>query len=413
MNPHPLAAALQDVPDVAADAWTRALDGLLRAVGDPLAQIETLLAQYPDFAMGHVLRSGIAVASKDPDLLALVDEAASAALRAPTRWSARERAHLAAACAWRAGEPVIAAERYAAMLRQWPYDLLALRLAQSCYFFLGQTAALRDVVDLVWRDWHADMPGVEYLLAMAAFAYAENGDPSRAQNLGLRALEIEPAFPIAIHSVAHALFDAGEHERGALWMQRRRANWALDGRMLVHNAWHLALFELESGQTRRALAIFDHELLPAVSSAADAADATALLWRMQLDGMHPGERWRWLSAIWAAHITPGFWGLLDIHAAIAFHAAGDFERARCHVYALERCTHGNTHAADVARNVTLPAMHAIGAFFAGAYAESSAALRALLPLLSQTGGSQVQHELLARMMRYAQARQYGSDTIEI
>jgi len=413
MTPNPLAAALQDVPDVAADAWARALDALLRAVGDPLAQIETLLSQYPDFAMGHVLRSGIAVASKDPDLLTLVDEASSAALRAHTRWSARERAHLAAACAWRAGEPVIAAERYAAMLRQWPYDLLALRLAQSCYFFLGQTAALRDVVDLVWRDWHADMPGVEYLLAMAAFAYAENGDPSRAQNLGLRALEIEPAFPIAIHSVAHALFDAGEHERGALWMQRRRANWALDGRMLVHNAWHLALFELESGQTRRALAILDLELLPAVASAADAADATSLLWRMQLDGMHPGERWRWLSAIWAAHITPGFWALLDIHAAIAFHAAGDLERARCHVYALERCTHGNTHAADVARNVTLPAMHAIGAFFAGAYAESRAALRSLLPLLSQTGGSQVQHELLARTMRYAQARQYGSDTIEI
>jgi hypothetical protein len=359
------------------------------------------------------LRAAIAVASKDPNLFALVDETSVAAQRAHARWSAHERAHLAAACAWRAGEPVLAAERYAAMLRQWPYDLLALRLAQSCYFFLGQTAALREVVDLVWSDWHPDMPGIEYLLAMAAFAFAENGDPGHAQTLGLRALEIQPAFPIAIHSVAHALFEAGEHQQGALWMQQRRANWALNGRMLVHTTWHLALFELESGQTQRALTILDRELLPAVASAADAADATALLWRMQLDGMNPGARWRGLSASWAAHSAPGFWALLDIHAAIAFHAGGDLERARRHIDAIEQCAHGHTHAARVARNVTLPAVQAIGAFVAGAYAESYAALRALLPVLGQSGGSHVQHELLTRMMRSAQARQWGQDTIEV
>jgi hypothetical protein len=408
MTSHPLAAMLGDnAPSVAAaDAWARTLDNFLRGVGDPLAQIEVLLTEHPDFAMGHVLRSGIAVAAKDPTLLALVDEALSAAQRASVPWTAHERAHLAAARAWRCAEPVLAAERYAAVLREWPNDLLALRLAQSCYFFLGQWPALREVVDLVWHAWKADRPGFEYFLAMAAYACAENGEAHRAQMLGRRALEIEPAFPVAIHSVAHALFEANEHARGVLWMRHNESHWRADSRMIGHNAWHLAMFELNVGNQCRALAILDQDLLPAASaSLGDAVDATALLWRLQLDGRAPGHRWKQLSDWWAAHGAPGFWAILDIHAAIAFNAAGDLERAHRHADAIARCSRGDTHAAEVARRVTVPTVHAIAAFAAGAYAMACASLRVLRPALGQCGGSHVQHEIFTRMLHYAQAMQ--------
>ena len=409
----PAAALAGNAPSAAAaNIAARALDAFLRAVGDPLAQTQRLLESHPTFAAGYVLRLAIAVAAKDPVSLAWLDETLRAADGAPIRWSARERSHLAAAHAWRSGDPIIAAERYAAVLREWPHDLLALRLAQSCYLFLGQTTALCEVVDLIWHSWRDGMPGFQYVLGMAAFACAENGQAQRAHRLAQRALAMEPASPTAIHAVAHALFDAGEHARGAHWLHQRWPHWGVDSRMAGHNAWHLAMSELESGNAARALVILDHDLLPAsMTSLGDATDATSLLWRLQLDGIDPGRRWERLWELWAAHGVPGFWGLLDVHAAIAFNAAGHGQRARQHASAIERCAQGDTHAAGVARNATLPAVRAIAAFADGAWGKACAHLRALLPSVHQLGGSHAQHEIFVRMLDHAQARSYGADAV--
>ena len=69
------------------------------------------------------------------------------------------RTHLAAAEAWLSGNPVLAAESYAFILSRWPSDLLALRLAQSCYFFLGQHDRFCKVVDSVAQAWTDDQRG--------------------------------------------------------------------------------------------------------------------------------------------------------------------------------------------------------------------------------------------------------------
>jgi hypothetical protein len=409
----PAAAIGCDAPTAAAaNTAARALDAFLRAVGDPLAQTQHLLERYPTFAAGYVLRVAVAVAAKDPASLAWLDETLRAADSAPVRWSARERAHLAAAHAWRSGDPAIAAERYVAVLRESPHDLLALRLAQSCYLFLGQTTALCEVVDLIWHSWRDGMPGFQYVLAMAAFACAENGQAQHAHRLAQRALEIEPASPAAIHAVAHALFDAGEHARGAQWLHQRWPHWGVDSRMAGHNAWHLATSELESGNAVRALVILDRDLLPAsMTSLGDATDATSLLWRLQLDGVDPGRRWQRLSELWAAHSVPGFWGLLDVHAAIAFNAAGHVQRARQHVSAIERCAQGDTHAAEVARSATLAAVRAIAAFAGGAWGKACVQLRALLSSVHKLGGSHAQHEVFVRMLHHAQERSYDAEAV--
>jgi hypothetical protein len=394
-------AAQADALDIA-DA--PALDRFLRAAGNPMPDAQACLDRQPTLAAGYLLRLGIAVAAKDAPSLAIVDETLHAAGRVAVLWTARERAHLAAARAWRQGEPLIAAERYAAILRTWPHDLLALRLAQSCYFFLGQTSALREVVDLVWHWWRKDMPGFQYVLAMAAFACAETGESQRARALAEQALEIEPMFPGAIHTMAHAMLDA-EPALAARWLQEHRSRWQIDSRMRGHIAWHLATFEVEAGNPTRALEALDHELLPAsMTASGDAADATALLWRLQLDGIDVGRRWHTLSDSWAAHSSPGFWGLLDVHAAIAFHAAGHGGRASRHAAAVERLAQGGTHAANIARNVTSPALRAIEAFAAGEWQKSAGQLRVLLPSLTQLGGSGAQHEIFTRMLRHSQLR---------
>src|SRR5690242_7556659 len=116
--------------------------------------------------------------------------------------SPRASTHLAAAGAWLSGDPLLAAESYAYILARWPFDLLALRLAHSCYFFMGQHRRLCEVIDTVVPAWTHDQRGFRLFLAMASFAYAESGDPADAEALGRRALSYEPGCPMGVHAVA-------------------------------------------------------------------------------------------------------------------------------------------------------------------------------------------------------------------
>jgi hypothetical protein len=401
----PLLSGLRAPSAAAAEAFGCSLDHLLRVVGDPLAQIEPTLIEHPTFVMGHLLRAGVAVLAKDASASPRLEAALSAVARAGVQLTERERRHFAAATAWLAGEPLLAAERYAALLRQWPHDLLALRLAQSCYFFVGQTAALRDVTALVEPAWSRGMRGFECVLAMSAFGCAENGETGRAEALGRWAVEIEPAFPFAIHAVAHALSKRGDCAGGRLWMLEQQGQWLTDSRMVAHNAWHLAQFELASGRASRALAALDNWLMPSASgSVSVAADATALVWTLQLDGGDPGSRWSLLSDCWEAHHSPGFWPFLDLHAAIAFNAAGHLDRAQRLADAIAAYACADTQRARAARVVTLPGLRAIQAFAAGAYASACGALHALRPAIDQLGASHAQVALFERMLGVAEQR---------
>jgi len=389
---------------VAAETFDRALDGFLRASEDPVGHIQPMLVEHPDFVIGHILVASTAVAAKHPSMLPMLRRALDAAEANRFESTEQERAHCLAAHAWLDGQPELAAQYYTAILREWPRDLLALRLAQSCHFFLGNRQALRDVVELVWSSWNAAMPGYEHVLAMMAFGCAEYGDSDWAEALGVQALAMQPASPFAIHAVAHALANRGKFRQGALFMRQHRPHWLTDGRMVAHNVWHAAMFELESGRPTRALNILDECLMPqAARSASNAADATALLWRLDLDGTDPGTRWSLLSDCWAVYASPGYWPFLDLHAAIAFSAAGHKLRARSLVQGISAWTRRTGPGHD-ARVVTLPTLRAVEAFAAGAYSDVRDILRRLRPTLERIGGSHTQRELLERMLREAERR---------
>jgi hypothetical protein len=398
---------------VAAETFDHALEDFLRAVGDPLAHIEPMLVEHPEFVMGQMLRASAAVAAKHPSALPMLRGALESIPATGVEPTEQERAHLAAARAWLHGQPELAARCYTAILREWPRDLLALRLAQSCHFFLGHRLALREVTELVWPSWTAGMPGYEYLLAMTAFGCAENGDDGRAEALGRQALAMQPVFPFAIHAVAHALYGRASFAQGAWFMQQHRPHWARNSRMVAHNAWHAAMFELESGDPARALEVLDESLMPhATRSASDAADATALLWRLEVDGVDPGRRWSLLSDCWAIHASPGYWPFVDLHAAIAFSAAGHTPRAHSLARAISACARRQTGRARAARIVTLSGLRAIEAFAAGAYAEVRDIFRGLRPALERIGGSHAQHELFGRMFTEAGRRLRTPDLVE-
>ena len=219
--------------------------------------------------------------------------------------SARDRAHLEAAHAWLKGCPLLAAERYSQIVRHAPLDLLALRLAQSSWFFLGRGAAMRDVAAHALRSWDSRMPAYDSALSLAAFGHAEAGDFGAAETLARQALDIEPRSPVAIHALAHALYAQRRYEEGARWMRERRADWWLGGRLKLHNEWHLALFELGAGSPRLAAKALEDTILPPVLAGASPVDATTLLWHLERSGVEGASLWPLLAQLWDAAPVAG------------------------------------------------------------------------------------------------------------
>jgi hypothetical protein len=384
------------------NATDRALDLLLRAAGDPLAELRDIRPGHPEFHRAQAIRAGAGVLSKTPDAFPAIQRAIAAAeYNAP----ADVQAHLAAAHAWVTGNAVLAAERYAAILSARPSDLLALRLAQSCYFFLGWHERLCSLVNDVMRDWPRGEEGFDFVLAMASFVHAECGDAGYAEALGRRALARDPACPLGVHSVAHAIAESGRPRHGAQWMRDQHAHWARESRMCTHNAWHLAMFDADAGNVEPALAILDAWLLPAsAGSALEACDAAALVWRLESEGVDCAGRWDLVSDAFEHALRPGFWPFVDLHAALAHVSARKGDRVLRLNQAIEQCGQGNSYGAWRARHVTLPGVRAFGAWDRGRYDEAARLLAGLRPLLAAAGGSTVQLEVFKRVEQEARRR---------
>ncbi|HKQ26253.1 MAG TPA: hypothetical protein VJT81_17525 [Burkholderiales bacterium] len=383
---------------------SQALDHLLRAFGDPIADLRDIVPGHPEFNHAQVIRAAAGILAKIPDTFPAIARAVRATDGPGV--PPQLRAHLAAAEAWVCGNPVLAAERYASILNKWPHDLLALRLAQSCFFFLGWHDQLCAVIDGVVPAWGRDEPNFGFVLAMASFAYAENGDPEFAEAAGRKALANDPACPMGIHAVAHAIAESGRHRDGAQWMRDQGAHWATESRMCTHNAWHLAMFDTEAGNVASALGILDAWLLPAsVGSPLDACDATGLLWRLAIEGVHDEGRWCKVSDAFERTMTPGFWPYIDLHAALAHLSAGKHARAQRLVDAIELYAQGSHYGALRARRVTQPGLQALGAWAEGRYGEAAGLLARLRPVIAEIGGSPLQLEVFKSIEHEALRRQ--------
>src|SRR4029077_229575 len=121
----------------------------------------------------------------------------------------------------------------------------------------------------------------------------------------------------------------GRTEAGIRWLRQNAAAWAVGSTVARHCFWHLALFHLARDEVDDALALYDERIAPAADSGlADLIDASALLWRVHLRGVHAGARCQVLADAWAPFSDDAYCSFNDLHAMLAFVGAGDRERAR-------------------------------------------------------------------------------------
>lgn len=383
---------------VAQRAYARALGEMLAWRGDPLATLQPVLHEQPEFASGWILKAWALALSTEP--AAWRKAAKLLAQLGELQLVDRERDHVEAIAAFLSGCPARAARCMDTLCASWPQDPLALQAGHLVAFLHGDLRALRARVLQALPAWGADDPGFHAVLAMAAFAAEEQGDLAPAQELGHRALELEPGDGWAHHAIAHVFLMQGRHAEGLRWMASRESQWTGSTTLRVHNAWHWALFHLELGQPRQALQVHDSLFDPGASPAmVDLIDATALLCRLQLRGVDVGRRWSALAQAWSEQAEPGGYLFNDLHAQLAWLADGRLEAARANLAAQRAvAARPGDPRAILARELGVPLLAALLDAAQGRY---RAAVQALLRVRAQDwrmGGSHAQRELVDLML---------------
>jgi tetratricopeptide (TPR) repeat protein len=291
-----------------------------------------------------------------------------------------------------------AAAAFDDVLVEHPRDGFAIQSAHLLDFFRGDAHNLRTRISRVLPHWSPGVLGFSYILGMHAFGLEECNQYAAAEETARRALELEPKDAWAVHAGVHVMEMQGRIDQGIDWLVSREADWAPENAFAFHNWWHLALFHLDQERFADALAVYDGQLhREPPDPALQLIDATALLWRLHLDGVDLGSRAVPLADNWARRMDTerGFYVFNDMHAMMAFAMARRESEAAQLLVDLEwTVEHGASTNRSMTREVGRSICRAIRAFGHERYAEVIAELQPVRDVASRFGGSHAQRDVL-------------------
>jgi hypothetical protein len=395
----------------AAQRYDEAIDHLIRFHPEVVQAGTAAIAADPNCVMAKVFCTYLALMSTEEGAVAEARDALGG-LHADDRsvtMLPRERAHVAAAERWLAGDMSSAGVMLGDISVEYPRDILALSVGHQIDFFTGDAVTLRDRIGRALGGWRTDDSQRGFVQGMYAFGLEESNLYQQSEEVGQAAVHANPDDVWGIHAVVHTYEMAGRIPDGVRFMRSREADWQAGNFLNVHNSWHYALYLLQGGDTDGALALYDRMIRHAGSqdAALELVDASALLWRMHLEGMPVGDRWRPLASAWANILKPGFYPFNDMHAVMSFIGNGELERAEDLVSELEdvvsRPSAGSTGWA-MTRLIGLPVCRSMVHFGRGEY---NSVIADLLPIRTRVhtfGGSHAQRDAVERSLLEAAIR---------
>ncbi|HSC22853.1 MAG TPA: tetratricopeptide repeat protein [Casimicrobiaceae bacterium] len=360
--------------------------------GDPAREIDALLAAEPRSTPGHSLRAALIVGADDHAARSPLARSIAVLEAGPRGVDARARRHAAAARAWLDGDAALSLSRYGDIVVDAPRDILALVVAHALDFRLGRRRMLRDRVAQVLPEWNASMAGYASILAMYAFGLEENGQYRRAERAARKALDLDPGHPGAIHALAHVMEMQGRAREGGAFLDATRSQWMQGNGFSVHLAWHRALFHLDLDDPRAALDAYDTTIAPARGLAA-LADASALLWRLELRDVDVSGRWQSLADHWQRQPLLGARPFYAVHAMMAYAAAGRAASVR-EVFDMFQGSTGGTSLLLPEEALGRPLCEALVAFARHDYALCIERLREVRDIAHRCGGSLAQCDVI-------------------
>jgi hypothetical protein len=362
-------------------------------VGDPVATAEAATAAAPAFVMGHALRAWLFLLSTEAPARAQARDSLAAA--APLPMTTQEAGHVAAIKHLLDGRWHQAARVLEDVAITCPRDLLALQVGHQLDFFTGHARMLRDRIARAMPAWSRETPGRHVMLGMYAFGLEEMGDYTAAEAAGREAVDLERRDAWARHAVAHVMEMEGRTQDGIAWMRGDTEAWSQDNFLAVHNWWHLALYYLELGDIAEVLRLFDGPIHGAHSPVMiDMIDAASLLWRLRLRGIDVGDRWKTVADTFKPAAGAGNYAFNDMHAMMAFAAAGRRDLAEQVLAAQRAAMSGDDDNAGFTRDAGYALTRAMQAFVDERYDDVVQAIRPVRSVANRFGGSHAQRDVI-------------------
>jgi tetratricopeptide (TPR) repeat protein len=386
----------------AVDLLDEAVEQLVSLSGDPAALADEAAALDPQLVLARVLQAYLALYASSASGL----ERARALVGDLDPWSLetgeRELLHVLAVQSWADGEWERAASFLERALLHESRDLLALKVAQDLYFFIGNQRDLRDVVERVFGAWPSDRPGYGYVCGMYAFGLEENGQYEAAGMHARRALEENPRDVWAVHAQAHIFEMEGAQRLGVAFLDHSADDWS-SSYFATHNWWHRALYHLELREVDDALALYDGPIRGTRSSEwLDVDDAASLLWRLHLFGVDVGDRARALVQDVEGLLDDPVAVFNDWHAVMVAGLAGAPEVCEQLILVNRSASGGTNRRAIEAAGLQL--LEGFAAFASGDAARTLHRLVDIGPKAHVVGGSHAQRDVIDLTLIAAAAR---------
>jgi len=390
----------------AVDHYNETLCAFLGYRRDTGAHLKSALSTDPGLFMGYCLRGYFFKLLTLPALENKARESAGKARKLVRGVGVRECQHLEALEAWCAGDMIECTERWERILIDYPRDILALRLAHYCLFYMGQSFAMRTSIARVLPYWPAEEPGGGFVRGMYAFALEECGDYSAARDIGEEAVDLDPGDAWAVHAVAHVHEMQGQSRDGIAWLKHTEAGWSGCNNFAYHVWWHRALFHFELAEYHEVLLLYDECFRVDLSEDyLDISNAVSMLWRLENAGINVGGRWIELADKAEARISDHLLAFADLHFAIALGAAQRSAALDKMVKSMRTNSDGVRNTQEqVSAQVSTTLTMAIRAYYLGEYDFALRLMRPLMGRVRAVGGSHAQRDLFAQLQIAATLR---------
>jgi hypothetical protein len=381
------------------DTTLRALDDFIEGCLAYETRAERVLAAAkaePESCLVNVYAGLLWMLLEAPEGVRQAAPYLAAAERAAAAATAREQLNTALLRAWVDDDAALALRLCERISDEYPRDLAIVKLHQYFEFNRGNSPQMLRVA-LKVAAANADVP---YVHGMLAFAYEQCHLLSEAESEARIALDMRRKEPWAQHALAHVLLTRGRMDDGAQFLEGMADTWTdLNSFMLTHIWWHLALFYLSQGRSRKVLELYDrHCWGVAKNYSQDQIGAVSLLARCEIAGIDVGARWQDLGLHLAARTHDTVQPFLTLQYLYGLARAG-----RPEAEALLECVRQFAASAPsftraVWRNVALPACEGLYAYAHGDYTAAWNHLVSTVPRMMEAGGSHAQRDLFEQIL---------------
>ncbi|XP_020833092.1 tetratricopeptide repeat protein 38 isoform X1 [Phascolarctos cinereus] len=367
-------------------------------------------AADPAFVMGHVIANGLMLIGTGTSVV--LDQALRLSMETMMELSRRqalterEKLHVAAVEMFAKGCLPKACTLWEQILQDYPTDMLALKFSHDTYFYLGYQPQMRDSVARIFPYWTPSIPLSSYVKGIYSFGLVETNLYNQAEQLAREALSVNPTDAWSVHTMAHIYEMKAEIRDGLSFMQSSESNWKDRDMLACHNYWHWALYLIEKGEHEAALTIYDEHIAPSLLSTGsmlDMVDSCSMLYRLQMEGVHVGNRWQAVLPVTKPHSRDHILLFNDAHFLMSFLGAKDHETVQELLTTLQELSQhpGENHQYQLAREVGLPLCQALVEVENG---DPDRAVELLLPIrykLVDIGGSNAQRDVFNQVLVHA------------